>query len=335
LIYAYQSLAQLYSLQHKEDSVQSYLYKAEIILKKFKTDEQIATYISLYNQQAEYFINKNKMDSAKLYLEHADNLMQKNKFPYTNHTEQCYGDYYLKQKDTILAVSYYKKALANTQALGLSVAEQDLHSILYKLYKGKDSQKYTEHLEIFNKLRDQANSTNSTIYSNILEYLLKVEQQKHSKFMLQVGTILVLVVLSGLAYLFYIGRINRIFKSRLRNKKEIIIQIEDEIQKLENKNDINNFEKVLELARSNNPCFLASFNRLYPEFSENLILINPQIKTADILFCAYLKLQFTTKEIAAYTFTSPKTVQNRKNAIRKKIYIPSDEDIYIWINDLG
>jgi hypothetical protein len=36
-----------------------------------------------------------------------------------------------------------------------------------------------------------------------------------------------------------------------------------------------------------------------------------------------------------YTFVTPKAVQNRKNRIRKKLNIPSEEDINVWIGRIG
>jgi DNA-binding NarL/FixJ family response regulator len=47
-----------------------------------------------------------------------------------------------------------------------------------------------------------------------------------------------------------------------------------------------------------------------------------------------LKLKFTTKEIAEYTFVSIKAIQNRKNRLRKRLFIENDTDLYDWIDGL-
>ncbi|KAA2224933.1 helix-turn-helix transcriptional regulator [Chryseobacterium sediminis] len=57
-------------------------------------------------------------------------------------------------------------------------------------------------------------------------------------------------------------------------------------------------------------------------------------KISEIRFCAYIYLNFSTKEIAEYTFTSVRTVQTKKYNVRKKLTIPSDMDIYIWFSKL-
>lgn len=90
-----------------------------------------------------------------------------------------------------------------------------------------------------------------------------------------------------------------------------------------------------ELAKENSPEFFTRFNEVYPEFRNKLLEISPRSKTSELTFCAYLFLNFSTKDIAEFTFTSPRTVQTRKYNIRKKFNIPTDEDLYIWIQNIA
>jgi len=46
-------------------------------------------------------------------------------------------------------------------------------------------------------------------------------------------------------------------------------------------------------------------------------------------------LNFSTKNIAEYTYVTIRTVQIRKNRLRKKFEIPSDEDFNNWMRELG
>ncbi|WP_414844158.1 helix-turn-helix transcriptional regulator [Chryseobacterium sp. IT-36CA2] len=73
---------------------------------------------------------------------------------------------------------------------------------------------------------------------------------------------------------------------------------------------------------------------MYPNVCAAILKINPRLISSELKFCALLFLNFSTKDIAEYTFTSPKTVQNRKNGIRKKLNIPSDTDLYLWFKNL-
>ncbi|SEW16315.1 hypothetical protein SAMN05421841_1337 [Chryseobacterium wanjuense] len=93
-------------------------------------------------------------------------------------------------------------------------------------------------------------------------------------------------------------------------------------------------DEILTLAKENSPRLLNKFRLVDPDFFGKLSAIQPNLKNSELIFCIYLKLNLTTKEIATYTFVTPKAIQNRKNRLRKKLSIPSEVDIYKWFNDL-
>ncbi|HAO06336.1 MAG TPA: hypothetical protein DCQ50_04940 [Chryseobacterium sp.] len=93
-------------------------------------------------------------------------------------------------------------------------------------------------------------------------------------------------------------------------------------------------DEILALAKENSPRLLNKFRLVEPDFFSRLSAIQPDLKNSELIFCIYLKLNLTTKEIATYTFVTPKAIQNRKNRLRKKLSIASDMDIYKWFNDL-
>jgi DNA-binding CsgD family transcriptional regulator len=93
-------------------------------------------------------------------------------------------------------------------------------------------------------------------------------------------------------------------------------------------------DEILALAKENSPRLLNKFRLVEPDFFNKLSAIQPNLKNSELIFCIYLKLNLTTKEIATYTFVTPKAIQNRKNRLRKKLNIASEVDIYKWFNDL-
>ena len=93
-------------------------------------------------------------------------------------------------------------------------------------------------------------------------------------------------------------------------------------------------DEIIVLAKENSPRLLNKFRLVHPDFFERISVIQPNLKNSELIFCIYLKLNLTTKEIATYTFVTPKAIQNRKNRLRKKLSIPSEMDIYKWFNDL-
>lgn len=93
-------------------------------------------------------------------------------------------------------------------------------------------------------------------------------------------------------------------------------------------------DEIIALAKGNSPRLLNKFRLVHPDFFEKLAAIQTNLKNSEMIFCIYLKLNMSTKEIATYTFVTPKAIQNRKNRLRKKLSIPSDLDIYKWFNDI-
>lgn len=93
-------------------------------------------------------------------------------------------------------------------------------------------------------------------------------------------------------------------------------------------------KEVLELAVSNSPAFLIKFNEYDTGFSKKLLNMVPTLIAAEIEFCALLRLNFETKEIARYTRASVRAVEGKKYRVRKKLNIPSDQDINIWIANI-
>src|SRR5690606_16237253 len=107
------------------------------------------------------------------------------------------------------------------------------------------------------------------------------------------------------------------------------------IRKAENtqlKKKLNSaFEEVAELAQINSPNFLSRFIEVYPEFYNYLISTYPDLTNADLKLCALMKLDYSTKEIAEITYSSIRTIQNRKYKLRKKFNLTPEENLNLWI----
>ncbi len=62
--------------------------------------------------------------------------------------------------------------------------------------------------------------------------------------------------------------------------------------------------------------------------------LNPTIRSTELYFSALAYLNFSTKDIANYTFVTNRAVQVRKNRMRKKYDIPSEVDFNEWFRSL-
>ncbi|WP_053003825.1 helix-turn-helix transcriptional regulator [Sphingobacterium sp. Ag1] len=97
--------------------------------------------------------------------------------------------------------------------------------------------------------------------------------------------------------------------------------------------DKDKFDHLIAIAKSNNPAFLLLFSDLYPDFIEALKALAPNIRSSELEFCAMAFLNFSTKNIAEYTYVTIRAVQIRKNRLRKKFDIPSDADFNNWMRE--
>ena len=102
------------------------------------------------------------------------------------------------------------------------------------------------------------------------------------------------------------------------------------IELLEEELESNINQDIVELAKSNSPEFLPLFEKGYPEFVAAMRSLNPSIRSSELYFCALAYLNFSTKDIADFTFVTIRAVQVRRNRLRKKYNIPSEVDFNEW-----
>lgn len=168
---------------------------------------------------------------------------------------------------------------------------------------------------------------------------LSAETKKTENKAIEGRKIILFIIIISIALLLISGISVAKIKKRKRKiieQKEREIKLrEEQINMLSDTKQDRIREEVLLLARKNSPDFLNKFKEAYPGFYQKLLNVEPGFKNSELIFCAYLKLNFSTKEIAHYTFVTPRAVQIRKNRLRKKLNIPSDEDIYQWIEELS
>lgn len=142
-----------------------------------------------------------------------------------------------------------------------------------------------------------------------------------------------------LTYIVFISILISLLTYRYVTKKKHVLLIEkdkqlhlkdQENQKL--KEDITpKLDYIKKMAKENNPLFFVRFQEVFPQFQCNLLKINSNLQKSELELLAYIFMNFETKEIADYTFKSPKTIQNRKHQLRKKLGIPTTDDMYVWL----
>lgn len=95
------------------------------------------------------------------------------------------------------------------------------------------------------------------------------------------------------------------------------------------------FEEVVALASQNHATFYALFQERYPRLHRKLLDAANDLKLSELTLCAYIYLDFSAKDISQHTFRSVRTIQTRKSNLRKRLSIPSSDDIYVWMKNMG
>ncbi|WP_379963619.1 hypothetical protein [Epilithonimonas sp. UC225_85] len=262
----------------------------------------IASVYADYNSDsAKYFALKSI--SLKPSGKDDDGIMMMNYF--------LLGQALKKSGSTEKAIDYYHKALKVSDKIGLELNKKLVYSSLVDLYKKngkKDSAIIFE-----NKLKQLEISILQSKY-NSLQKVVVEDQKKDKEGSLKWLYILAIIILMIIILVIYLNK----------KRKKKIIQISPE-----------SYLALVELAKKNDPAYLITFELTFPDFSEKLLKINPDLQKSEIEFCTLLKLDLSTKDIAKITSIETRTVQNKKYRIRKRLNIPASMDIYNWFNSIN
>ncbi|KFC21122.1 hypothetical protein IO89_12980 [Epilithonimonas lactis] len=334
-----------YSVKNVDSSL--YYYSRQMQILKTVPKDQMEGYVidfaSQYNTKGYLFLEHTKLkDSALHYFQKGYDLKKE----YNNNdlsTEYLgLGDYYYLEKEYQKALEFYLKAEQNAKEQTTEFNDNnDINRVLADTYKVLNNpKKQSFYLEKYTKFNDSLKTVHKKNVDEAVSIMMSKKTEENStikkNYTFILSFISIALLISGISLYIYFRKRKRDadMKEELLTEKEILLsQKEEENQDLKQKVN-ESFEEVVQMAKDNSPEFLTRFNEVYPAFNKKLLEINPTLVGSEIRFCAMLFLNFATKDIAEYTFTSPKTVQNRKNSIRKKLNISSEEDVYVWFKNL-
>lgn len=329
--FCYGYLAIMYNDLNKLDSSFYYSKKAFYEQDNIEQSNRLAFY---------YIYYKNDFDSAAYYLKYSESKI-KAKEPHAYELSLFYrtlGDYYKEKKEYDSAIIYYNKLLQIGIERKILVDVKNAYLFISEAAElSNDKEMAAKFLKKYNVLSDSLSRSQKIQLNYPIEQYIK-ESQKEYKHQENISRykIVATALLSVLVLLFFLIRNRKKavkLKNTLKNKEELIVEREQETNELKSKVK-DGFEEVTLLARKNKPEFVTRFIEIYPEFYQVLLKLYPDIPPETLKFCALLKLNFSTKEIADYNFLTIRAIQLRKNRLRKKLNIPSSEDIYVWINNL-
>jgi len=307
------------------------------IIKKSNFSNVMA--LPTYNVGYNFFLVK-QYDSAKFYLnkavilgdEYQEDIAKANAF-------KVLGDLYFQEKKYSKSEINYKKAITIFTELKISIPLKNAYLGLSKVYIALNEKvKTQQYLERSIELIDSLAKVEKDAVKTRLDYIVKYKEQqlvenrsKNLRTILIIGFLLIIAVCA----IFF-------FRYRFKKKLQLSTEKVDELIKRIELNDDNHrpvskteeLKEIVQMGVNNDPAFIAKYNEFDPEFSKKLFNIAPNLVAAEIEFCILLKLNFNTKEIARYSKVSVRTVEGRKYRIRKKLGIPSNHHINIWMSHL-
>ncbi len=293
-----------------------------------------------YTNVGYYYSELNRIDEAIFYFNKAIKFYKlkniiSSEIEYTN-----LADIYFKKGKYQKALKYVDSS--NSICLKMNPKNYSLISQNYGLYKNiyqkLDS---TEVITKFYNLeliyKDSLNLIKENQLGESAKYIIDKNESENNhlqrkNYLLIYGFGILLLIISAATY-FYYRKKNRKFQQEVLLNEEKLEHKSTEIVELKHKVS-KSYNDLIELAKKNDPLFTSFFIELYPEFYKNLKRIQPDLTLVEQKVCFYIKLKFTTKEIAEYTFVSIKAIQNRKNRLRKRLAITNEMDIYDWMDSL-
>lgn len=270
-----------------------------------------------YSNLAQAFREGQQMDSAKYYAHLSNSAIereQESEISFMNNL--IIGEALMKSGDYQKAVYYFLQSEGHSGSINHinRIQLYDNFILSYEKLSHPDS------ISIYQSKKDalqlQVSKSQNSLLTDLLSSLSLAVDNKKTGITAFISFLVLLLVL-----FFVLKR-----KRRDKIKPEESLDIQNRGEK---------HIKLIELVKENNSAFMTCFTELYPNFTEDLLAINPNLTPSELEMCAMLKLRIPSKDIARYTFIAPKTVQNKRYIIRKKLEIKRKTDLYEWFEQMG
>ncbi len=117
-------------------------------------------------------------------------------------------------------------------------------------------------------------------------------------------------------------------------KNEMLRKIKKELKKAKNKSDIGSAVELIDNNLNNTKdwkFFKEAFNNADKDFMDKIKAKHPELTPNDLKFCAYLRLNLSSKEMAPLLNISIKSVETKRYRLRKKLQLQHDDSLVNYI----
>lgn len=330
-------------IKNKHGVVLRYLKKGYAEFSMIKGDFYNDGLVIACNALGSYYSNTNDFNSAKKYFKKGINISKK------IDCKNCVAYSFNRLANMYDNMANYDKAITNyilsneiSKSIGnLNIQENNYKALSLIYEKLKDERKQNESLKLLRIISDSIKNNDNLAVEIAVKGITGDIKLKHAERTGVYKQYIIITIIICLL-LFYKGLIYlKKYKTEKENSQKLEEFLNEKIlliQSLTSSKSTNEIEEelknVIRMAITKDILFFQKFNELFPDFKEKLLKIEPFLRTNDLKFCCYLKLNFDTKEIARYTGDSVRAVESKKYRLRKKFNISSKEDINLWFSDL-
>jgi len=235
------------------------------------------------------------------------------------------------QENNAKALDYYLQSLAIYEKIKNNTEIRNLYSYIAYSYKQlNNTEKAAEYSEKHSELSEKMRVDSKEAVNIAVDRLDKEKQEEQNQERKRLYFLILSVIILSLVNIYCI---RKAYLKKQKHKDELIEVKSTETDELKKKLNAS-FEEVANLAKASDPFFLVRFKEVYPEFYNNLMSRYPNLSDHDIKFCAYIRLDLSTKEIVDFENISKRTVEAKKYRLKKKLELSTETDLKKWILNL-
>lgn len=117
-------------------------------------------------------------------------------------------------------------------------------------------------------------------------------------------------------------------------KNELLRKIKKELKNVKNEKDLKSAINLIDDNLNNNKdwkFFKEAFNNADKDFMDKIKAAHPDLTPNDLKFCAYLRLNLSSKEMAPLLNISIKSVETKRYRLRKRLQLNHDDSLVNYI----
>ncbi len=322
-------LGEIFVQQKKMDSAEHYLIKALEIAKKANVEILVNTYERLYKFSIAKGDYKQAFDYQTLYIGAKDSLYNIQKTEAVNNLQMRYETEKKEQRINSLQKENTFRRRTNVALILLSVFLIVILSLIYRNFK-LNKKIFSQKEKLLEEEKEKTLLQSKIEEKAKEDALLKLQFQEQEQKRLQ-------------QEIDFKHRELTANMLQIEQKNELLTDLKSQLKNIENNNkDLNlNLKNTYQLIENSIEIdediekFIKHFEQVHPDFFAKLQQASPaRLSQLDMKYCAYMRMQLNTKEIAQMLNIEPKSIRMARYRLKKKLNLSEETDLIGFISQL-